>query len=151
MVDPVPILASSPLTPETVFEGESADLHQLAARKAGADLGAAPKWRHRFHEMNREIVAVVGSLLLLVVGRAVAATPPACGAAVQAQAMRSLARLEQRQQLEDEALRKHPTPSYSTMNGPVLRELEKRKQREGLVQKLQTGTLKKDHCSLNIE
>jgi len=101
--------------------------------------------------MKRQFVAVFGALLLLVSGRAVAATPPACGAAVQVQAMRSLASLEQRQQLEDEALRKHPTASYSTMNGPVLRELEKRKQREALAQQLQMEALRKDHCSLNVE
>ena len=101
--------------------------------------------------MKRQFVAVVGSFLFLVAESAVAATPPACGAAVQVQAMRSLASLEQRQQLEDEALRKHPTASYSTMNGPVLRELEKRKQREALVQQLQMEALRKDHCSLNVE
>jgi hypothetical protein len=134
-----------------VFEGQSAELHHLAALRAGADLGAAPKWQHRLHEIKLQFVAVVGSLLFLVADRAVAATPPVCGAAVQVQAMRSLTSLEQRQQLEDEALRKHPTASYSTMNGPVLRELEKRKQREALVQQLQLEALRMDHCSLNVE
>jgi hypothetical protein len=70
---------------------------------------------------------------------------------VQAQAMRSLAGLDQRQHVEDEALRKHPGPSYSTMNGPVLRELEKRQQREALVQQLQDGASRQQHCTLTIE
>jgi hypothetical protein len=34
------------------------------------------------------------------------------------------------------------------MNGPVIRELEKRKQREVLIERLQTRTNQQHHCRL---
>jgi len=34
------------------------------------------------------------------------------------------------------------------MNGPVIRELEKRKQREALMERLQTGANQQHHCRL---
>jgi hypothetical protein len=78
----------------------------------------------------------------------VAATPAACPAAVQARADRALQSLQQRQELEDAQLRSHPTGSYATMNGPVLRELDKRQQREQLVETLQREAANKQHCQL---
>ncbi len=101
--------------------------------------------------MKRQLNAMVALVLWALSGVALASTPPPCGNAVQIHAKRSLASLEQRQQIEDEALRNHPTSSYSTMNGPVLRELEKRHQREALVQQLQSEALRKEQCGLSIE
>ena len=77
-----------------------------------------------------------------------AAEPPACPQAVQRKADQALEALEQHQAVEDEQLRRHPTASYATMNGPVLRELEKRQQRERLVETLQQKAKKSDHCQL---
>ncbi len=77
-----------------------------------------------------------------------AAEPPACLQAVQLKADQALTALDQRQAGEDEQLRRHPTASYATMNGPVLRELEKRQQRERLVQALQDQASKTHHCQL---
>jgi hypothetical protein len=67
---------------------------------------------------------------------------------VQAKADRALQALEQRQQAEDTQLRSHPTASYATMNGPVLRELEKRQQRQLLADTLQREAGKQQHCQL---
>jgi len=45
-----------------------------------------------------------------------------------------------------------PCPaSYSTMNGPVLWELEKRHQREALVQQLQDGATRHHYGTLTLE
>jgi len=49
---------------------------------------------------------------------------------------------------EDQALRRQPSSSYATMNGPVIRELEKRKQREALMERLQTRANQQHHCRL---
>ena len=92
------------------------------------------------------LVALV--LLLAVVPAGQAAEPPACPQAVQLKADQALTALEQRQAAEDETLRSHPTASYATMNGPVLRELEKRQQREQSAQKLQEQAVKTHHCQL---
>ena len=78
---------------------------------------------------------------------AAAAEWPACPATIQRQADRALQTLEQRQQAEDQHLRAHPTASYATMNGPVLRELEKRRQREQLAEELQVKAARQ-HCRL---
>jgi hypothetical protein len=89
------------------------------------------------------------AMVLLVSGPAAVAAPPAaCPAAVQAKADRALQTLEKQQQSEDVQLRSHPTASYATMNGPVLRELEKRKQRERLAETLQSEAGKRHHCQL---
>ncbi len=77
-----------------------------------------------------------------------AATLAACPAAVQTTADRALAELQQRQHKQDEALRQAPTSSYATMNGPVIRELEKRKQQEQLVTRLQGDAARQHHCLL---
>jgi len=55
-----------------------------------------------------------------------------------------------KQRAEDQALRAHPTASYATMNGPVVRELEKRQQREALEEQLQGDASKKHHCQLTL-
>jgi hypothetical protein len=88
--------------------------------------------------------------LLLMSGpaAAVAAPPATCPAAVQAKAYRALQTLDQRQQVEDVQLRSHPTAGYATMNGPVLRELEKRKQSERLAETLQSEAAKQHHCQM---
>jgi len=84
-----------------VPERRNADLHQLAARKAGGENGAAPTWR----------IGMTTSIARLL-----------------------------------------PCPaSYSTMNGPVLWELEKRHQREALVQQLQDGATRHHHGTLTLE
>lgn len=83
-----------------------------------------------------------------IAGQTKAAPLPPCPAAVQTQADRALANLEQRQQQEDTALRAHPTASYATMNGPVLRELEKRQQQETLKTSLQRQANQRHHCLL---
>jgi len=77
-----------------------------------------------------------------------AATPAACPAAVQTKADQALSQLQQRQHKDDEALRQSPSSSYATMNGPVLRELEKRKQQEQLVSKLKGEAASQHHCQL---
>ncbi len=77
-----------------------------------------------------------------------AATLAACPAAVQTRADRALAELQQRQHKEDEPLRQAPSSSYATMNGPVIRELEKRKQQEQLVSKLKGDAARQHHCQL---
>ena len=87
-------------------------------------------------------------LLLGVTTAAQAAELQPCPEAVQLKAKQALAALEQRQAAEDEALRSHPTASYATMNGPVLRELEKRQQREQSAQRLQEQASKTHHCQL---
>ena len=92
------------------------------------------------------LVALV--LLLGAVPAGQAADLPACPQAVQTKADQALAALERRQAAEDEALRSHPTASYATMNGPVLRELEKRQQREQSAQRLQEQASKTHHCQL---
>ena len=92
------------------------------------------------------LVALV--LLLGAVPAGRAADLPACPQTVQTKAEQALAALEQRQAAEDEALRSHPTASYATMNGPVLRELEKRQQREQSAQRLQEQANKSHHCQL---
>lgn len=89
------------------------------------------------------LIALVG-----LGGQSKAAPLPACPAAVQTQADRALANLEQRQQQQDTELRSHPTASYATMNGPVLRELEKRQQREALEASLQRQANQRHHCLL---
>ncbi len=101
--------------------------------------------------MKRQRAAMVVAILSLAPGAALASSPTPCGDALQSHAIKSLAALEQRQHVEDEALRNHPTASYSTMNGPVLRELEKRQQREALAKRLQEEALHQHHCSLSIE
>ena len=88
-------------------------------------------------------------LLLAVLPPGQAAAFPACSQAVQRKADQALAALEQRQAADDEALRRQPTASYATMNGPVLRELEKRKQREALEEELQRQASKANHCQLS--
>ncbi len=143
----------SPLTPVQVAVGECTTLQSpmasdsIACRRDAAESLDLLK----LNRMQRQLAAWLGSLLWLLPGAALASAPPACGSAVQLRANQSLASLEQRQQVEDQALRNHPTASYSTMNGPVLRELEKRHQREALVQQLQAEALKKNHCSLTVE
>ena len=87
-------------------------------------------------------------LLLGAVPAAQAADLPACPQVVQLKADQALAAVEQRQAAEDEALRRHPTASYATMNGPVLRELEKRQQRERLAETLQEQARNHHHCRL---
>jgi len=88
-------------------------------------------------------------LALLASGGAAApaAEPAACPVAIQQKADQALQRLEQRQKAEDDQLRSHPTASYATMNGPVLRELEKRRQREQLAESLQAMAVRQ-HCRL---
>ena len=75
---------------------------------------------------------------------------PACSAAVQHKAEQALAALEQRQQAADAQRRSHPTATDMTMNGPVLRELEKRHEREALVDTLTAKAAKQQHCALNV-
>ncbi len=77
-----------------------------------------------------------------------AATLAACPTAVQAKADQALSKLQQRQHKEDEALRQAPTSSYATMNGPVIRELEKRKQQGQLAGKLKGDAARQHHCQL---
>ena len=96
--------------------------------------------------LRSPLVALV--LLLGAMPAARAADLAACSQAVQVQADQALAALERRQAAEDEALRSHPTASYATMNGPVLRELEKRQQREQSAQRLQEQAGKSHHCQL---
>ena len=62
----------------------------------------------------------------------------------------ALAALEQRQQTADAQRRSHPTATDMTMNGPVLRELEKRHEREALVDTLTATAAKQQHCALNV-
>jgi len=73
---------------------------------------------------------------------------PPCPAALQSQANTSLESLNQQQAKEDQALRRQPSSSYATMNGPVIRELEKRKQREALMERLQTRANQQHQCRL---
>jgi hypothetical protein len=75
---------------------------------------------------------------------------PACPASLQSQANQALIRLDKKQRAEDQELRAHPTSSYATMNGPVVRELEKRQQKEALEEQLQGGAFKKYHCQLTL-
>ena len=99
-------------------------------------------------------LAVAGWVSLLAFpGPSVASPAPAspasaCPAAVQSQANHALADLDQRQQQEDAQLRSHPTATYATMNGPVLRELEKRQQREALETSLERQASQRHHCKL---
>ncbi len=91
---------------------------------------------------------LLGLWALLAAPPARAASLAACPAAVQTKADRALADLQQRQHKEDEALRQSPSSSYATMNGPVIRELEKRKQQEQLVTKLKGHAATQKHCQL---
>jgi len=77
-----------------------------------------------------------------------AAVLPACPAQIQKEADQALNSLAQRQTREDGQLRSHPTASYATMNGPVLRELEKRQQREALAESLQARAGNQHNCRL---
>jgi hypothetical protein len=77
-----------------------------------------------------------------------AAPLPPCPAALQSQAHTSLESLNQQQAKEDQELRRQPSSNYATMNGPVIRELEKRQQREALSERLQTSANQQHHCRL---
>jgi hypothetical protein len=118
--------------------------------------GRSLRWRLGSDGLNGEVLIThrLLALALVVSGPAAAGSAPvaapvaACPAAVQAKADRALQALEQRQQAEDTQLRSHPTASYATMNGPVLRELEKRQQRQLLADTLQLEAGKQQHCQL---
>jgi len=102
---------------------------------------------------NGLIRAVVAGLSLAFWGLvvpSVGAAPAGCPAAVQSRADGALTTLDKRQKAEDEQLRAHPTASYGTMNGPVLREMEKRQQRETLEDQLQANATKERHCLLQF-
>jgi hypothetical protein len=93
----------------------------------------------------RNLVAL--ALMAPLAGTWAAPLPP-CPKAIQSQANTSLGTLSQQQDKEDQELRRQPSSSYATMNGPVIRELEKRKQREALVERLQTRANQGHHCRL---
>ena len=75
---------------------------------------------------------------------------PACSAADQHKAEQALRTLEQQQQAADVQRRSHPTTTDTTMNGPVLRELEKRHEREALIDTLTAKAAKQQHCALSL-
>lgn len=61
-----------------------------------------------------------------------------------------LSALEHKQQAEDLQRQRHPSASDTTMNGPVLRELEKRHERERLIVSLKARAAKQLHCDLSV-
>ena len=89
-------------------------------------------------------------LVMQALGPALAGPLPVCSAAVQHKAEQALGALEQQQLAADAQRRSHPTATDTTMNGPVLRELEKRHEREALVASLTAKAAKQQHCALSL-
>jgi hypothetical protein len=103
---------------------------------------STPKLQHGW------LSAMAALAVLAPLAGAHAAALPPCPAAVQNPANTSLSALSHQQDKDDQELRSHPSGSYATMNGPVIRELEKRKQREALIERLQTRANHDHHCRL---